>query len=126
MRIFRRRDDAPVDPNERSPQLGLKYKDLAVMGELMKAGADLSESRHVVYYSYARSEETGQAMRREAEANGYIAAVREPLPEFSGRWPVVCETHAVLSPDVVKDADDFFEGLASRHEADYDGWEASV
>jgi len=44
MRIFRRRDDEPADMNERSPQLGLKYKDLAVLGQLMKSGADLSQS----------------------------------------------------------------------------------
>ena len=41
-------DDEPVDPNERSPQLGLRYKDLAVLGQMMDHGADLTESRHVV------------------------------------------------------------------------------
>jgi hypothetical protein len=31
MGVFRkRRDDEPVDMNERSPQLGIRYKDLAV------------------------------------------------------------------------------------------------
>jgi len=49
MRIFRRRgDDEPVDMNERSPQLGIRYKDLAVLDQLMKKRADLSQSRHVV------------------------------------------------------------------------------
>jgi hypothetical protein len=38
VRLFsRKRDDEPVDMNERSPQLGLKYKDLAVLDQLMKA-----------------------------------------------------------------------------------------
>jgi hypothetical protein len=125
MRLFRRRRE-PVDANERSPQLGLKHKDLAVLDGLMKAGADLSESRHVVYYSYAPSEEVAQAMRKEAESRGYVAEVREPLPDFPGQWAVVCETHAVTSPDVVREADEFFEGLANRHGAEYDGWEASI
>jgi hypothetical protein len=119
--LFRRRD-----PNERSPQLGLKYKDLAVLGELDKAGADLSESRHVIFFSYAPSDEVGQAMRREVESNGFAAEVREPLPDFPGQWAVVCETHAVASPDFVRGAVDFFEDLAQRHGAVYDGWEASV
>jgi hypothetical protein len=39
---------------------------------------------------------------------------------------VVCETHTVLSPEVVRNADDFFQDLADRHGADYDGWEAAV
>jgi Regulator of ribonuclease activity B len=127
MRLFRRRDDdEPVDPEERSPQLGLKFKDLAVLGELMKAGADLDESRHVVYYSYAPSEDTAHAMCREAQAQGYDADVREPSPEVSGQWAVVCETHAATSPDFVREATDFFEDLATRHGAEYDGWEASL
>lgn len=99
MRLFRKRKDDPVDPNERS---------------------------HVVHYSYAPSEDAGRAMRQEAESNGYLAAVREPLPDFPGRWAVICETDAVTSPDVVREADEFFEGLASRHGSEYDGWEASV
>ena len=36
MPLFRKRKDDSVDPEDRSPELGLKYKDLAVMGELMK------------------------------------------------------------------------------------------
>jgi Regulator of ribonuclease activity B len=123
---LRRSDDEAVDMNERSPQLGLKFKDLAVLGQLMEAGADLSQSRHVVYYAYAPSAEIGQAMRREAESNGFTAEVREPLPDFPGRWAVVSETDAVVSPDFVRGADDFFEDLAQRHGAEYDGWEASI
>ena len=67
MPLFRkRRDDEPVDMNGRSPRLGVRYKGLAVLDQLVKNGADLSESRHVIYYSYAPSEETahGDAARR--------------------------------------------------------------
>jgi hypothetical protein len=125
--LFRRKRDAePVAMNERSPQLGVKYKDLAVLDQLMKNGANLSETRHVVYYSYAPTAEAADAMRDEAESNGFAAEVREPLPDFPGKWAVVSETHAATSPDFVVKADDFFEGLAERHGAEYDGWEASV
>jgi hypothetical protein len=126
VRFFRKRDDEQVDMNERSPQLGLRYKDLAVLDQLMKSGADLSQSRHVVYYSYAPSEDRARKMQQEAEAKGFSAAVREPLPDFPGQWGIVCETHAITSPDFVRDADDFFQGLADRHGAEYDGWEASA
>jgi hypothetical protein len=127
VRLFRgKRDDEPVDMNERSPQLGLRYKDLAVLGQLLKNGADLSKSRHVVYYSYAPGEEVAHAMGREAEANGYSAAIREPLPDFPGQWSVVCEIQTVTSPDFIREADDFFQELADRNGAEYDGWEASL
>jgi hypothetical protein len=127
MRIFRkRRDDEPVDPNERSPQLGLRYKDLIVLKQLTEHGADLSQSRHVIYYSYAPSEAAARAMGQEAEGSGFVAAVREPLPNFPGQWSVICEINAVTSPDFVRSSDDFFQELADRHDAEYDGWEASV
>jgi hypothetical protein len=112
--------------NERSPQLGLRYKDLAVLQQLMENGADLTASRHVIYYSNAPNEEVARAMGREAETKSYAATIREPLPDFPGQWGLVCETHAVTSPDFVRYADDFFQGLADRHTAEYDGWEASA
>jgi Regulator of ribonuclease activity B len=125
--LFRRsRDHEPVDMNERSPQLGVKYKDLAVLSQLIDGGADLSQPRHVVYYSYAPREETAQEMRREAEHRGFATTVREPLPTSPGQWAVISETRAVTSPDFVRESDDFFQNLADRHAAEYDGWEASV
>jgi hypothetical protein len=127
VRIFRgRRDDEPVDMNGRSPQLGIRYKDLAVLDQLMKNGADLTERRHVVYYAYAPSEVVAQAMGHEAESNGFAVAIGEPLPDFPGKWPVRSEVHAVTSPEFVRDSDDFFQGLADRQGGEYDGWEASV
>jgi hypothetical protein len=127
MRLFRKaRDDQPVDMNERSPQLGLRYKDLAILNQLMQAGADLTQPRHVIYYSYASSDRVARVMSQEAESRGFSAAVREPRPESPGQWALVCETHAVTSPDFVREADDFFEDLAQRHDAEYDGWEAGL
>ena len=127
MRLFgRKRDDEPVDMNERSPQLGLKYKDLMVLDQLMKSGADLTASRHVIYYSYAPSKEVAQTMGREATEAGWEPEVRDPLPDFPDQWGVICERHAVTSPDFVREADDFFQALADRHGAEYEGWEASA
>ena len=67
MGLFRKksnRDDGSADPQERSPQLGLKFKDLAVMGSLIDAGADLTEPRHVLYFLYfaePRSRDAGRS-----------------------------------------------------------------
>ena len=76
--------------------------------------------------SYAPSKEVAWAMGREADAAGWEAFVREPQAEYPDQWAVVCEKQAVTSPDFVRDADDFFRGLADRHGAEYDGWEASI
>ena len=127
VRLFRRkRDDQPVDPHERSPQLGLRYKDLAVLGQLQDGGAALSQSRHVVYYSYAPTEAAARSMADEAAAKGFTTDIREPLPEFPHQWSVIAETHAVCSPEFVRQSDDFFEELAERLGGEYDGWEASL
>jgi hypothetical protein len=80
----------------------------------------------VIYYSYAPRKEVAQAMKGEAAEAGWKPEVREPLPDFPDQWGVVCERHAVTSPDFVREADDFFQALADRYGAEYDGCEASA
>lgn len=130
MSFFRRwrrgRRDEPVDLDERSPQLGLRYRDLILLNEIAKRAADLSQPRHVVFYLYAPSHLSGQAIVDEARLKGFDASVGEPLEELPDQWPVTCETHAVLTPEFVRDTVDFFENLAATHRAEYDGWEAAV
>jgi hypothetical protein len=122
----RRRDDQPVDPDERSPQLGIKYKDLMVLGQLQQHGADLTQPRHVIYFCYAPSADVARAMGDEARTRGFDIEVGEPLPGYPDDWPVRCETTTVLRPEVVRDNTDFFEDLAARYGGEYDGWEAAA
>ena len=124
MRPFRRKrdDDELVDVNERSSG-GVRYKDLAVIEQLVKNGADLSERRHVVYYS-TPGHRLGRAMGDEAGARG------SPSPSAS-RCPISRSVNHLRdrgghSRDFVIESDDFFQSLADRHGAEYDGWEASV
>jgi hypothetical protein len=127
MPLFRRRTREVVDPEERSPQLGLKCKDLQVLGLMMEDGADLDQPRHVLHYSYFPSREAAGAARDEMVLAGWSATVEEPLPGFPGQWSARAERpDAVLTPDFVRDSTDFFEGLAARHAGEYDGWEAGV
>jgi hypothetical protein len=130
MRLFsrfkRRRDDEPVDPDERSPQLGLRYRDLMLLNEIAKRATDLSQPRHVLFFLYAPTSEAGLAIGEQARAKGFETRVEEPREEAAGQWPVTCETHAVLTPDFVRESVDFFEGLASAHRAEYDGWETAL
>jgi hypothetical protein len=116
-----------MDPNERSPQLGLKYKDLAVMGQLMKLGADLDQPRHVVHYSYFANRDAAEAAASDARAGDFETEVREPLPDYPHRWCLVAERHdVVLDAARVRESGNFFDALAARHGGEYDGWEASV
>jgi hypothetical protein len=127
MPLFRRRNRNTVDPEERSPQTGLKYKDLMLLGHMGDQGADLDEPRHVLHYSYFPAEATAAVARDEMARAGWSASVDEPLPDFPGQWSVKAErADAVLTLDFVRESTDFFEALAARHSGEYDGWEASV
>jgi len=124
--LFRKRRGKEVDPDERSPKFGVKYKDLMVMNQLVEHGADLTEAREVIFYSYAPSQEAAERMASEASGEGFDTEVREPLPQHPAQWCVVCKKHAVVDPMFVRGAVEFFEGLATRNGAEYDGWEAAL
>jgi Regulator of ribonuclease activity B len=128
MPLFKRKskDDEPVDMNARSPVTGLKYKDIALLGEMMKGGADLNQPRHALYYLYFGSREAAEAGAVDGRAAGYSCEVREPLPAYPGQWSLVCERRdAVLDLPGVRGADDLFQGIADRLHGEFDGWEAA-
>ena len=129
MNLFKRKpkDDEPVDPEARSPQLGIKYKDLGLLGQLMAQGADLTKPRHALYFLYFTSGDVAEAAAQEGRAAGYECTVRDPLPEYPGQWSVVCErSDAILSPDGVIGADNHFQEIADRLDGEFDGWEAAA
>lgn len=129
MGLFNRKgkskDDERVDPEERSPVTGLKYKDLQLLGAIKDQGADLFAPRHVLHYSYFPSEQKATAAAETCIAQGWGASVREPLPDFPDQWAVIAEQpRAVLTLDFVRNSTDFFEHLAELHGGEHDGWEA--
>lgn len=127
MPLFRRRRQESVDPDDRSPQTGLKYKDLMVMAQLIEAGADMTQPRHALYFSYFPDQTTAETAGAATEALGFQWSVRKPIPEYPDQWPLVCELHdVVLDIDRVRDNTDYFEALAVEHSGNFDGWEASV
>jgi hypothetical protein len=130
MFLFKRRkpeDDAPVDMEARSPQTGLKYKDIALLGQLMQNGADLREPRHALYYLYFAQQADAEVGADRARAAGYACDVHPAPGPAEGQWSVVCERpDAVLDIDGVRNADDLFQGIADALRGDFDGWEAAV
>ena len=123
----RKKEEEPVDPEARSPQLGIKYKDVALLGQLIAQGADLTKARHAIYYVYLNGRAAADAGAEAARAAGYACEVREPLPNYPDQWSLVCErSDAVLDPAGVNAADDLFQGIADRHGGEFDGWEAAA
>ena len=129
MFLFKRKkkDDEPVDPEARSPDTGLKYKDIALLGQMIKQGADLSRPRHALYYLYFATKASAEDGASEGRAAGYACEVRDPLPAYPGQWSLVCERpDALLDIAGVRGADDLFQGIADRLDGEFDGWEAAV
>ena len=128
MTIFRRkRDDEPVDPDARSPKLGLKYKDLSLLNLLVERGADLTQPRHARYFSYFPARQAAEQAAGQAAEGGFQVEVGDPLPGYPNQWSMRCEVHGVvLDPATVNAHRDLFESLALQHGGEYDGWEASV
>jgi hypothetical protein len=123
----KKKNDEAVDPEARSQQLGVKNKDLVLMGQLLQQGADLNKPRHALYYLYFTSRDAAEAGAEDGRAAGYACDVREPLAEYPGQWSLVCERpDAVLDPNGVNAADDLFQGIADRLGGEFDGWEAAA
>jgi hypothetical protein len=126
-RLRGKNDDEPVDLEARSPESGLKYKDIALLGQMMTQGADLTKPRHALYCLYFGTPEAAEAAAVDGRGAGYSCEVRDPLPAYPGQWSVVCERpDAVLDIAGVRGADDLFQGIADRLEGEFDGWEAAV
>ena len=129
MPLFGRKkaDEEPVDPEARSPELGVKYKDLLLMGQLIQQGADLHQPRHALYYLYFSSREAAESGAADGGAAGYTCEVRDPMPQYPDQWSLVCERpDALLDPPGVIAADDLFQGIADRLGGEFDGWEAAA
>jgi Regulator of ribonuclease activity B len=123
----RKKKDEPVDLEARSPQLGIKNKDLQLLGQLMAQGADLTKPRHALYYLYLATRDAADTAAVEGRAAGYACNVREPVAERPDQWSLVCERpDAVLDPASVMAADNLFQGIADRLGGEFDGWEAAA
>jgi hypothetical protein len=120
-------DDAAANVNLELAHAGLRVEDLGTLQQLVNQGADLEEPRHVMHYSYFGSRQVAEEAAAEARAAGWIAAVREPLPEYADQWGMVAEhPEAVLTVSFVIDSTAWFEMLAREHDGEYDGWEAAA
>ena len=89
--------------------------------------SNLMAPRHWVHYLYSANEASARRAAVDIEAGGWEIQKVDVEAQGSG-WVVIAEQHDVVtSPDAVRAAREFFEGVAASVEGgDYDGWEASV
>jgi len=105
----------------------LSDRDTAVLDALASAGADLTQPRHVLYFLYFENGDDAAAAAADAKHAGFFAEVSEPLPEYPDQWSLICEKHGlVLTAETVRSNAELFEALASTHQGEFDGWEASA
>ena len=97
--------------------------DLAVLHQLMKAGRSVhSAARRLLFERGQRGRGEGDGDRGRGAETPQPSASPSAVPS---QWSVVCETHAVTSPDFVRESDDFSRSspIGTRR---VDGWEAII
>ena len=122
MRLFRR----SAIPSPSLPSSGHAGDDL-LLAEIA-ARSDLEAPRHWVHYLYLDDETQARGAARVVASAGWVVQEVDVAADGGSSWVVVAEREAaVTTPETVREARRFFEGVAATHGAgDYDGWEASV
>jgi Regulator of ribonuclease activity B len=99
--------------------------DSLALRQLAGRGADLSKPRHVVHFLYFPSEADARAAAEACDEGKWTTAV-EPPTETIDQWCLKAEAHRTVGPDTVAAFRAWFEGVASTHGGEYDGWEAAA
>ena len=91
------------------------------------AHSDLLTPRHWVHYLYFKDELQARSAAQVIAAAGWQIQRVDVAADEGSQWVVIAEQQAATSPDAVREARIFFEGVAATHDrGDYDGWEASL
>ena len=94
---------------------------------LIASRSDLELPRHWVHYSYFVDEERARSAAAAITAAGWHVQRVAAAKDGESSWIVVADAQAVTSPAAVREARQFFEGVAATHGVgEYDGWEAGV
>ena len=89
--------------------------------------SDLDAPRHWVHYVYLPDEPRARSAATVIGAAGWDIQRVDVSAGGGPEWVVIAERQgAVTSPRAVTEARLFFHAVASTHEGDYDGWEASL
>jgi hypothetical protein len=99
--------------------------DSLALRQLAGRGADLSKPRHVVHFLYFETEADARAAADAVGEGAWTTAV-EPPTEQIDQWCLKADAHRTVGPDTVAAFRAWFEGVATAHDGEYDGWEAAA
>lgn len=99
--------------------------DSLALRQLAGHGADFTKPRHIIHFVLFTDEASARAAAAAIEAGAWTATV-EPPTERVAEWSVKADGHRTVDPDTVAVFRSWFEGVASAHGGEYDGWEAAA
>lgn len=100
-----------------------------ILGQLSKAGADISKPREVVHYLYLPSQDSANRAAEALREQGYEADAQRAANAASNPpnpWLVLARVERVVNGESVESMRCAFEKLAVEYDGDYDGWEAAA
>lgn len=109
--------------NQGAPRTPQEADSLALR-QLAGRGADLAKPRHVIHYLYFAREAAARAAA-DAITEGSWRTTVEPPTATIDQWCVRADGERTLGPETVAAFRSWFEGIASAHGGEYDGWEAA-
>jgi hypothetical protein len=98
--------------------------DRLALRQLAGRGADLSKPRHVIHFLYFATESDARAAAEAIEGT-WATQVEAPTATVE-QWCVKADGNRTLGPDTVAAFRTWFEGIATAHGGEYDGWEAAA
>ena len=96
-----------------------------ILDQLRSHGADLTQPREVLHYSYFADRVAADAAANAIRASGYRVTI-DGSASGDGTWLALATAEVVVDDSTVDSTRARFEGIAAEHGGDYDGWEAAV
>jgi regulator of ribonuclease activity B len=96
--------------------------DLAILEQLMKLGADLSQPREVNHYFLFQDQKVASKVAREYGKN-WQTEIRK---DADGRWSVRLTHLAIVTSDDFAEVRASLKRVAAALDGRYDGWEAAA
>ena len=125
MKLFGRKPNRDGHPATRLPTAGHAGDDALLVQ--IAGQSDIDTPRHWVHYLYVKDEPQARSAAEVISSAGWQIQRVDVAAGGGPGWVVIAEAQAVTSPDTVREARLFFEGVAATHDGgDYDGWEASL
>jgi hypothetical protein len=126
MKLFRRKATGAVHGSPPGLPTSGHPGDDALIAQIA-ARSVVDEPRHWIHYLYLPDESRARSAAEVIAAAGWSIQRVDVAASGGPEWVVIAETTAVTSPEAVREARLFFEGVAATHEGgEYDGWEASL